>query len=113
MPLTATGVDDATLAPLPSSPTVPCPQHRMLPESSNAHAAKLPVVIRVALVMPVGVTRLKEGCVVPLPSSPFALAPTHFSSPVDRRTQVSPEPVAIAVTPLAPMTSTGERRRPP
>jgi len=104
------------VAPLPSWPLAPCPQHLTPPEVVRAQVWVRPAVI---WVMPErfpipSVASTSTGVLLynsaPLPSWPFQLFPQHLAPPEVVRAQVWEPPAVIWVTPervpLPPVAST-------
>ena len=68
VPVTVTGVAEFVMAPLPSAPKSPSPQHCTVVSASCAHVWKPPAVMAIAPVMPATRTGVREPVVVPSPS---------------------------------------------
>ena len=110
--LTATGVNEPVVVPLPSWPAALFPQHFIVPPERRAKAwadASIvpPAAIAVAVVMPLTATEVTGSVVVPSPSSPELFLPTHLTVPTKRPTQVMWAPAEIAVAVVMPVITTG------
>jgi hypothetical protein len=82
-PVTATGVVDDDVDPLPSWPDVPRPQHLMVPSDNVAQVCAPPAETEVAVEMPVTATGKVELVDDPLPSRPELPDPQHLIVPSD------------------------------
>jgi hypothetical protein len=100
-PVTATGVDELVVVPLPSSPWALYPQQSTVPFESSAQAEYSPAEMAVTLVGPRTATGVDELIVVPLPSSPYSLSPQQSTVPFESSPQVKAPPAEMAVTTLS------------
>jgi hypothetical protein len=103
---TATGDHELPVAPFPSSPWAPGPQHSTVLPDNTAQAQLLPTEIPVTLVSPETATGVVEqakesqasGPVVePTPSSPSELSPQHSAPPPETTAQADSKPTEMAV----------------
>ena len=87
-PLTSTGMLEWVVDPLPSFPSVLCPQHFTSPDVRVLQVCRSPAAIVVALVIPVTATGVLELTSVPLPSCPYGFSPQQRTVPVASTAQV-------------------------
>jgi len=106
IPVTAMGVDESVVVPLPSSPSGLCPQHLAAPPASTAHVWLKPVAMAVALVIPLTATGVNESVVVPLPSSPKPFHPQHLTVLAVSTAHVWWSPAAMAVASVRRLSQT-------
>jgi hypothetical protein len=94
--VTATGVGEGMVVPLPNSPLPLPPQHQTEWSDSSAHEWDWPAATAVAPLRPETATGVSQqlhavpaSCpvVVPIPSCPWALPPQHNTVPLDSTAQ--------------------------
>src|SRR5262245_32281419 len=96
MPVTTTGVGESLLLPLPSCPSLLCPQQRAVLSASSAQLCSKPAVTAMAVVIPATLRADPEGAFVPSPSWPKLLLPQHCTPPADVTWQLWFAPAASA-----------------
>jgi hypothetical protein len=108
--LTATGVADWLVLPLPSAPLVLSPQHLTVPAVSSAQVWNCPpttAAAPLAELIVVANTGVVELVVLPLPSWPFVLSPQQLTAPVVETPQEWARPAEMSTSVARPLTGTG------
>ena len=87
MPVTATGVLEEVVDPLPNWPDDPAPQHLMVLSASEAQVNPIPAETEVAFVIPFTATGVTDEEELPFPSAPEDPSPQHSIVPFTNRAQ--------------------------
>ena len=106
-PVTATGMYELLVAPIPSRPRWLSPQQAAVPSDNNAHVWLFPAVILMTVLParapPVTATGVVALVKEPIPSCPTWLAPQQAAVPSDNNAHEWPVPpvMSVKVLPVA------------